>query len=156
MSGSKEFGYPSFVIHDLVKRPKKSMKLPALQKYREEGRQYDFPVYLTDEERFVPMRMKISAGRLDDRSTYEAAFILDGERVRGVGYCEVSKKRYYNRAFIPKGWHQNLIDPNLDREDANQNRHDGLINWTVTDFEDFLKKVCALWNIDLGKERELL
>ncbi len=155
MSGSKEYAYPSFAIHDLVKQTKNCLKEPMLQKYREEGRKYDLPVYLADEERFVPMRLKVSAGRLDEPHTYEAAFIVDSERVRGVGYCEVSKKRHY-KEVIPKGWHQNLVDPNLGDEDSNKNRHDGLEDWVVSDFEDFLNKICALWNIDLGKERELL
>lgn len=155
MSGPKEYAYPAFAIHHLVQQPKKCLKEPVLKKYREEGRQYDIPLYLADESRFVPMRLKVSAGRLDNPTTYAAAFILDGERVRGVDYCEVSKKRYY-KVSIPQGWHQNLIDPNLDKDDANQNRHDRLEHWTVSTFDDFLNKVSALWNIDLGKERELL
>ena len=156
MTGGKDYGYPSFSIHEFVKRPKKCPKPPVLEKYRDDGRKYDFPVYLTDEERLVPMRLKVSAGRIDDPLTYEAAFILDGERVRGVGYSDVSRKQYYNKAVIPKGWHQNIIDPNLDNSDANRNRHPELVDWTVTDFADFLNKVCILWNVDLGDERGLL
>lgn len=156
MTEERPYRYPAFEILRLVKAPKKCTRPPPLEKYREIGRQYDFTVYLVEEKHFELIRIKVSAGRLVDPTTYEAAFILDGERVRGIGYNEVARKRYYGQKVIPKGWHQNIIDPNLDAGDANLNRHDGMSGWTVSDFDDFLNKVCKLWNIDLGKERDLL
>ena len=82
------------------------------------------------------------------------AFLLANERVRGVDYSEIEVKKFY-RTHIPEGWHQNILDPNLDPDDSNQNRHESL-DWTVTDFADFIRQVCKLWNIDLGIEEGLL
>jgi len=155
MPECKHFRYRSFEINDLMMKAKKCLDKPIAGRYKDLGLKYDLPLYLADEQYFVPMCIKVSAGLIDDPTTFEAAFILDNVRVRGVGYSPISKKRFY-RVTLRKGWHQNIIDPNIPSEDPNQNRHDALADWSVTDLEDFFLKVCELWNIDSGLERGLL
>jgi hypothetical protein len=84
---------------------------------------------------------------------YEAALILDGYRIRGVGYNAIRKTHFY-KTIIPKGWHQNLCDPNKPARETNL--HASLDNFAPTDLEHFLHLVCEIWNIDLRTERRLL
>lgn len=154
MTDSKEFGYRSFDISDILKQGKKSQVENPRPKVRGSGLTLDLNLYLAEGRGFVPMRIIIQAGRNDIVSSYRAAFLLANERVRGVDYSEIEVKKFY-RTHVPEGWHQNILDPNLDPDDPNQNRHESL-DWTVTDFADFIRQVCRLWNIDLGIEEGLL
>lgn len=154
MTDGSSFGYRSFEISDFLKRAKKSAEGDPKPKVYGSGLSLEVRVYLADSAVFVPMQAIFKAGRKDVPASYRAAFLLANERVRGVDCSEVEVKRHY-RIHIPKGWHQNLLDPNLDSSDPNQNRHE-VLEWTVTDFDVFTRQVCKLWNIDLGREEELL
>jgi len=154
MSDGKTFPYRSFETSDFLKRKKKSTEEKPKPKAHGSGLQVGFRLYFADEKVFVPMEVRLTAGRKELPSSYRAAFLLAGERVRGVDYSALAVKKRY-KTHIPKGWHQNLIDPGLSSDDLNQNRHESL-KWTVTDFDDFIRQVCMLWSIDLGREEGLL
>jgi hypothetical protein len=104
---------------------------------------------------FVDFVLHANAGKLDDPRTYRAALILDGERVRGVDFSQIERKRWY-RTYIQKGWHENIIDLTLPTTSANQNRHMPLENFDPTDLDGFLRKTCRLWHIELPEEGGLL
>lgn len=101
------------------------------------------------------MKLSITAGRKGLPSTYRAAFLLNGVRVRGVDFDEQRRSKFY-KSHIPKGWHQNIIDPNLSPDDPKGNRHEALKDWAISDFDEFIRKVCTLWNIETGMEARLL
>lgn len=84
---------------------------------------------------------------------YEASLLLDGYRIRGVGYNGIRRKHYY-KTTIPKGWHQNICDPNKSAKESNL--HQSLDNFAPCDLEHFLHLVCEMWSIDLRTERRLL
>lgn len=75
-------------------------------------------------------------------------WILADQRVRGIGYPATRQARFYKER-IPKGWHENVIDPNLPRRDDDRNRHEALADIEPADLGAFLRKVCKRWNIEL-------
>ena len=103
---------------------------------------------------FVDMRYIAKAPLLTDVTSYDASFLLANQRVRGVGYHPVGRRNFRFKERIPKGWHQNVCDPNLPTNDPGQNIHHPLTEFTTTDFKDFISQTAALWKIDLGRTRE--
>ena len=103
---------------------------------------------------FVPMRYVGKAPELDNPETYDTSFLLASQRVRGVGYCAISRHRFRFKERVPKGWHLNVCDPNLPTNDPRQNIHHPLPDLTTTDFRDFINQTAKLWKIDLGWEWE--
>jgi len=154
MTDDKQFRYRSFEIHRIMQQPKRCAKPPGATR-NGDGLRCDFTVYLAEPEMITLMRVCMSAGRTDVPTSYKAVFLLDNERVRGIDYNPIERKRLYKQS-IPAGWHENMVDPNLPGDDRNQNRHNALPDWQVTDFESFIHNVCKLWNIDAGMERRLL
>jgi hypothetical protein len=96
------------------------------------------------------VELVIRAGRLEDVTTYSAALLIDRVRIRGVDYSKIERTFWYKKR-IQKGWHQNVIDPNLD-----ENIHAPLDLGTVTDLDDFKRKIAKLWNISYKEEVTLL
>lgn len=103
---------------------------------------------------FVDMRYIAKAPIPTEVTSYEASFLLANQRVRGVGYHPVGRRNLRFKKRIPKGWHQNVCDPNLRTNDPRQNIHHHLPEFATTDFRDFINKTTELWNIDLGWTRE--
>jgi hypothetical protein len=87
----------------------------GFKKFKEVGRQLDLNVDMKDGA-LISLRLSVNAGRFDEPETYRAALILEEQRVRGVDYSYLEHKRFY-KTVIPKGWHQNIIDPNLPTRD---------------------------------------
>jgi len=56
---------------------------------------------------------------------------------------------------LSRGWHQNVLDPNLSKSHADVNRHLPLDNFHPTDLTDFFLKAAELWHIDLAIEKGL-
>ena len=104
----------------------------------------------------VDLRFHVRAGIFDNPETFEAALILSQERVRGVGWHATGKKRHYGKQVIPKGWHQNVIDPNLPLDSADFNRHLPLPNFDPADLNAFFIATARLWHIDLTFAEGLL
>ena len=92
----------------------------------------------------------------DAPETFEAALILAHERVRGVGWHATGKKRFYGRQIIPKGWHQNLIDPNLEPNNPDRNRHVPIKDFEPSDLAAFFMAAARVWRINLPLEESLL
>ena len=101
---------------------------------------------------FVDMRYVGRTHAYDDPSTYHAVFLLANQRVRGVDYEPVGQNNFRYKKRIPKGWHQNVRDPNLPTTDEAENIHQPMEYFAPTDFVDFIQKTAKLWNIDLGEE----
>lgn len=99
------------------------------------------------------LELAVTAPVPNDPTTYEAALLLDKRRVRGVGFSTIERRIRY-KIHIPYGWHENVHDYNLQQTDLEYNRHDPLPDLEVNDLHEFLRKVCARWNIQLEFEQE--
>ncbi len=93
------------------------------------------------------LRLVVTAGRADLPDSYEAALLLNNRRVRGIGHSKIERRKYFKKSYIPRGWHENILDYTLAA--ANQNRHDPLPDFKASDLRDFLRKVCQRWNIQI-------
>jgi hypothetical protein len=102
---------------------------------------------------YLAMRFVVHCSDAARPHSYESGFLLAGPRVRGIGYSPIERKKKY-KVHIPKGWHENILDPNLVGDDAN--RHEALPDFSPTDLKDFTKKSAARWNIDLEFHEGLL
>lgn len=150
------FRYRSHQIQDIVRATKMAREGSSLEfkNYKDHGKYIEFDLDLK-EGPLVNLRLSIHAGRHDELETYRAALVLDGQRIRGVDHSEIEIKQFY-KIVVPKGWHENVIDPNLPTRDINRNRHLALPNFRVTDLADFLGKVAELWHIELAFDEVLL
>lgn len=113
------------------------------------GRHFETRPVLKDGP-FIDMRYLGKAPVLDNTASYDASFLIDNQRVRGVGYEPVARNNLRFKKRIPKGWHLNVCDPNLPTNDAKQNIHEPLPDFSTTDFRDFINQTAALWKIELG------
>lgn len=118
---------------------------------KQEGNLYETRPQLIDGG-FLDMRYLAKAPLPQVVTSYDAAFLLANQRVRGVGYNAVGRNRFRFKESIPKGWHLNICDPNLPTNHPNQNVHHPLPDFAPTDFHDFISKTASLWNIELGWE----
>jgi hypothetical protein len=148
------FRYRTHQINDIVRAAKvvRDKKAGQFKAYKEHGKYLGVELDLKD-GMLVNLRLIVEAGRFDDPETYRAALLLDDQRIRGVDYVEIEIKRFY-KIVVPKGWHQNVVDPNLPTREINH--HVPLDNFKVADLNDFLGKIAALWHIDLAREEVLL
>ena len=152
------FPYTDFQIEEIVqtrKHPRdwepvrfekvaksKDSRRADIQLVRQDGR--------TDQIRLVVH------GRIERPQSYRAALLLQDIRIRGVDYHEISRSRFY-KEVTPKGWHQDIINPNVDLADRqNYHRREPLENFNPTELNDFLSRVAGLWNIVLPDENEFL
>lgn len=101
----------------------------------------------------LDLRLVVQAGRFDNPETYTAALVLDGQRIRGIDYSPVRRHRFF-KTKVPRGWHENLMDPNAEGDD--RNRHVPLPGLDPTDLRDFMLKVAQRWSIDIGEDEVLL
>ena len=115
------FRYRSHQIQDIVRAAKVVREGQSLEfkKYKDNGKHLDLDLDLKD-GLLLNLRLSIHAGRYDEPETYRAALVLDGQRIRGVDYSAIEGKRFY-KITMPKGWHENVIDPNLPTRDTDQN-----------------------------------
>ena len=148
------FRYRSHQIQEIVSAPKviREGQSPVFRNYKDHGKHLELDLDLGNGP-LVNLRLCITAGRHDEPETYRAALLLDEQRIRGVDFAELELKRFY-KTIVPKGWHQNVIDPNLPTRESN--RHAPLPGFEVRDLADFLGKVADLWQIELSFEEVLL
>jgi hypothetical protein len=118
------------------------------------GRRFETRPELLDGP-FLDMRYLGKAPILEDPTSYDASFLIDNQRVRGVGYAEVERRNFRFNRRIPKGWHQNVCDPTLPTHHADHNVHHPLPDFAPTDFHDFIRQTAKMWEIDLGWDAEL-
>jgi hypothetical protein len=141
----------------VLRRPEQlsaSEPVPFL-KYGDRGKRIDLALDLPDGQSFIDLRFHVHAPVFDNPETFEAALILANQRVRGVGWHATGKKRFY-RLAIPRGWHQNVIDPNLPPGHDNYNRHLPLTHFDPIDLAAFFAKTAKLWNLELPLKEGLL
>lgn len=150
------FRYKSFQISAIVTAEKIVREGQSLtfNSYGEKSRALELDLDLKDGP-LLNLRLHVRAGRYDEPATYEAALILDDQRVRGIGYSPTRRVRFY-KVWIPKGWHENVIDPSLSTRADEYNRHVALEDFAPLDLMDFLRKVSQRWNIDLPSSETLL
>ena len=103
---------------------------------------------------FIDMRYIVKAPIPNDVTSYDASFLIADRRVRGVGYDPIGRPNFRFKRRIPKGWHQNVCDPNLPTNDPGQNIHKQLPDFEGNDFRDFIVWTTELWKIELGGEWE--
>jgi hypothetical protein len=154
------FRYRSEQILDIVRAEKRLRNPQAIaaeaplpfKAYGTRGRRLDLALDLADGP-LLDLALHVRAGIVDAPTTYEAVLILDGQRVRGVGYTLIEQTRWY-RIRIPKGWHQNIIDPNLQGDGGN--RHEELPGFAPADLDGFFLLTIQLWNISIPRGGQLL
>jgi hypothetical protein len=153
---SRDFRFPSHRLQELIKAP----KCPASDaevKWKdrgEKGKELRLALDLVDGP-FAGFAVHVTCGDGAEVTSYRAALILEGERVRGVDYSLIERRRFY-RDYLVKGWHENVIDPNLPSSNQNRNRHEPLNDFEPSDLESFLREVCRMWHIDLEFGEALL
>lgn len=141
----------------VLRRPELLVKGKPLQfsSYGDKGRRIDLDLDLADGVSLLALRFHVRAPIFDDSTGFEAALILANARVRGIGWHATGKKRYYRQA-TPKGWHQNVIDPNLPPGHDDNNRHLPINDFAPTDLAAFFASAAKIWNITLPDEEYLL
>lgn len=152
----KPYHIPSHRLHEIVRAPKcvQSNKKLDFQTRGTKGKKLDARLDLKDGP-FVDLRFFVHCGDHEVPTTYESGLCVDGPRVRGIGYSPVPRRRKY-KEYIPKGWHENVIEPNLPDTDDNANRHIPLPDFYPTDLQDFTRLSAARWQIDLDYGEGLL
>ncbi len=157
------YPYTSSQIREIVigakalRRPEMLIKgkpLPFVS-YGERGRRIDLPLELVKGAIVLDLRFHVRAPVFDSPETFEAALILV-ERVRGIGWHATGKKRFYGRQVIPKGWHQNILDPNLEPNNPDRNRHVPIKDFEPSDLAAFFMEAARVWHINLPIEESLL
>jgi hypothetical protein len=149
------FKYPSFRITEIAKAPKvvRAEKL-VFESRGERGRSLKENLDLINGE-ILDLRLIVQCGRFDMPTTYSAALILSDSRIRGIDYSTVSLRRF-GKIRVPRGWHENIVDPNLDSRHDDANRHEPMPNFNATDLDNFLSLTAKHWNINLPDKEELL
>ena len=155
---AQRFPLSSARIRDVLQAPKRIVKdihdvlIHAHSGVK--GIEFRIEVEMMDEG-YLPMQLIGRATDPTDPQTYHIVLTAHGERLRGVDYQRLAKRKGY-KIKIPAGWHQNVCDPNLPSRNDEDNRHDAMPDFRPADFLDFVRKVAAKWKIDLGEKDELL
>lgn len=152
-----KFPYSQFQIEDVVKaekyprdwEPVTFKKVTRSEKSRTADIQLERSDLKTDRLRWT------LAGELDTTTTYRSALLLEDTKIRGVDYHAIARSRMY-KEVIPKGWHQDIIDPNLEQSHKNYQRREALSDFEPYHLDDFLSKVAKLWNIQLPETNKHL
>jgi hypothetical protein len=142
----------------MLRRPElleKGETLPFVG-YGERGKKIDLQLDLKGNPTLIDLRLHVRSADSFDPEMFEAALILANERVRGIRWHATGKKRFYGKQIIPKGWHQNVIDPDLSPDHPDKNRHLPLGYFEPTDLAAFFTAAAKLWRIDLPIEESLL
>lgn len=147
--------YSAATIHELVRAEKclAHGQSASFASTGDHGKELSAMLTLVDGGLFH-LKLIVSAGRADWVETYEAALLVNNRRVRGIGYSKIERKKKF-KTYIPKGWHENVLDYNLPATDDDYNRHLSLPDFRPTDLQDFLKKVCLHWKIQLDFTQDL-
>ncbi|MFQ3670567.1 MAG: hypothetical protein SNJ84_03825 [Verrucomicrobiia bacterium] len=152
----KFYPIPSHRLQEIVKAPKclQEGQSTEFRHYGSKGHKLDARLALMDGHH-EDMRLFVHTSDPHLVTRFESGFCIAGPRVRGIGYSPVRVMRKY-KEYIPKGWHENVIDPNLPGKDEDHNRHIPLPDFSPTDLRDFTKKSADRWNIQLDFDQELL
>lgn len=138
MRERKKIPVGKFVLRDIKSIEQKNV-----------GKEARIPLEI-ENNRAVIIEWVLRACHTNDVTSYHASLLIDSQRIRGIDYCPNEKKKYF-KILIPKGWHENVFDPN-----TGEDRHEPFDIGTLSDFEDFCGRVAKRWNIDYQKEGTLL
>lgn len=152
------FPYTDFQIEEIVQTSKHPRDWEPVR-FGKVGKGKDFRKadlqIVRDDGRTDQIRLVIH-GQIERPQSYRAALLLQDIRIRGVDYHEISRSRFY-KEVTPKGWHQDIINPNVDPADwQNHHRRETLEGFSPRDLDDFLSRVAGLWNIVLPEQNEFL
>lgn len=150
------FRFPSHRILEVVRAPKcpRISQRIDWESEGQTGKCLKLDLDLIDGP-LVGLRLHVNCHDSSNPSSYRAALVLEGERVRGVDFSLTARKKFY-KEFIPRGWHENVIDPNLPTSDPNRNRHLPLPDFAPVDLRDFVRLLAERWHIELNFEQTLL
>src|SRR5436309_15214417 len=113
------FRYSSQVLQSFLKERKGLQGKKLI--FRDVGSGKEVRVPLECETgRVAILEWVIRAGQVDVVTTYHASLLIDYQRIRGVDYFPIERRRFF-KVRIPKGWHENVIDPN-----TGENRHESV------------------------------
>ncbi len=94
------------------------------------------------------LRLVARAGSLAQPLTYKSSLLLEDQKIRGIDHHAVGRSYKY-RVVIPKGWHEDVIDPNREPDEKGYHERIPLTDFDPSEFIDFVRKVCRKWSIDL-------
>lgn len=152
------FRYPPARIHEIASLPKtvrEGQQVFPPQKKGTEGLSFRVDLDLMDGP-LLDLELYGKAGVSSIVTSYDATLMLEKQRIRGIGYDATGRKNLKTKKSIPKGWHENVIDPNRPTNDPAYNDHRPLPDFEPHEFEDFTRKVAIHWNIDLNWEPVLV
>jgi hypothetical protein len=92
------------------------------------------------------IRLIIRVLNKKDILTCKASLLLEDIRVRGIDYHELAQRRFY-KEIIPAGWHEDIVNPNLEKDEKGEHIRLALENFAPYHIRDFVKKICRRWNI---------
>jgi len=151
------YRFPPFRIHEIVRDEKCLTEGEVLIPPGKNSLPSSFGVNLDlVDGPFCDLRFLGKAVHLNDPSTYHTNLLLEQQRVRGIGYNPIGRQKFRSNMSIPKGWHENVCDPNAATDHPDRNRHVLLNGFEPTDYSDFIRKSAQKWNIDLGWEEGLI
>lgn len=150
------FSYSNVQIAALVnavKYPRTAGDL-EIKESRDRSRRLDALLERSDakEDR---IRLILRAGRIDDPHSFAAALLLEETRIRGIDHHAVARSHFYKET-IPKGWHEDIIDPNREIGEKGQHERKAMRDFGPVDFVDFRRLVCVHWNVVLPPELETM
>lgn len=153
------FPYSAFQIEEVVQAEKhprdwEPIGFEKVQK-SEHSRRTNVQLIRTD-GRSDRIRLIVRAGRVDQPETYAAALLLENIKIRGIDFHPVERRKWYGRIVVPSGWHQDLIDPNLEQTNLNYQRRLPVESFKPFDLIDFLKRVASVWKIILPEQSDYL
>jgi hypothetical protein len=150
------FRFSSLQVQEIV-RNGKCLRLGHKLNWENEGqtgRKLALEIDLVDGP-LVGIKLFINCHNHSDPTCYRSALVLEGERIRGVDYSLIARRRFY-KEHIQKGWHENILDPSLPTNDPDRNRHPPLNDFAPTDLHVFLHLLADRWHIELDFEKGLL
>ncbi len=143
------FRFASHQLHEIVQAVKWLRPGQSLDFEREGTRGMKLRVDLElPDGPLMALSLHLSCHDPAQTEGYTAALVLEGQRIRGIDYSHIERKRFYKK-YIQKGWHENVIDPNLSTNDENRNRHVTLDDFQPTYLAHFRILVAQKWNIVL-------
>ncbi len=150
------FRFPSHRLHEIVKARKVAGagQRAEFESEGSKGKKLSLTLELP-EGQMMSLRFLVACHDASQPESYTAALVLEGERVRGIDHSKIRRLKRY-KEHIPKGWHENVIDPNRATDDDDRNRHVPLQDFAPTDLKHFLHLVAKKWHIELEMESLLL
>ncbi len=108
---------------------------------------------------FQPSEQKYHVhGLKSNRYNYACALVLEGERIRGIDYCEAQKTRFFDKSTtIVPGWHENVCYFDVEKNRVvNDHVKEGFESFDPVDLDDFFNLTTKHWNIIIHKSEETL